>query len=171
MKQEDKSRGPRLSVSLFAVQCGKCFKWRVIPTQEEYEEIRHSFTDDPFTCNKKTDTTCEEPADIEYDETRTWVVDKPNIPKTPTGFKRGLTLRRDYSRMDAYYTVPNGNKKVRAPAEVEKFLEDNPQYKEAGVSVSDFNFVTPKVMEDTIPKDVEVGSSAKRMKMSKQEEE
>lgn len=170
MKADDKSRASRFSVSKFAVQCGKCFKWRVIPTQEEYEDIRHSFTEDPFICEKKSGTTCEDPEDIEYNDTRTWVADKPNLPKTPVGFKRGLTLRRDFSRMDAFYTVPNGSKKVRAPADVEKFLEENPKYREAGVSVSDFNFATPKIMEDTIPKGVEVGSS-KKMKTSKVEDD
>ncbi|KAF5188771.1 Methyl-cpg-binding domain-containing protein [Thalictrum thalictroides] len=90
---------------------------------------------------------------------------------TPRGFKRGLTVRKDFSRMDAYYTLPNCNRKVRAPAEVEKFLEENPIYKEAGVSVSDFHFGTPKIMEDTIPADVEVGSSAKKKKMAKIEDD
>ncbi|PIA39356.1 hypothetical protein AQUCO_02600069v1 [Aquilegia coerulea] len=170
MKPDDKS-APRFSISMFAVQCGTCFKWRVIPTQEEYETIRHTFTEDPFICEKKSGTSCEDPADIEYDNTRTWVVDKPNLPMTPSGFKRGLTVRKDFSRMDAYYTLPNGNRKVRAPAEVEKFLEENPKYKEAGVAVSDFNFATPKIMEDTIPADIEVGSSSKKRKMAKTEDE
>ncbi|KAF9607135.1 hypothetical protein IFM89_032357 [Coptis chinensis] len=169
MKQDDNSRAARFTNSVYAVQCEKCFKWRVIPTQEEYEIIRHRFIEDPFICEKKSDTSCEDPEDLEYDNTRTWVVDKPNIPVTPDGFKRGVSVRKDFSRMDTFYTVPNGNKKVRAPAEVEKFLEENPKYKEAGITVSDFNFATPKIMEDTLP--AEAGSSRKKMKVTKIEDE
>ncbi|XP_057247058.1 uncharacterized protein LOC130589644 [Beta vulgaris subsp. vulgaris] len=45
--------------------------------------------------------------------TRTWVIDKPNIPRTPVGFKRKLVLRRDFSKLDPHYVTPTG-KKVRS---------------------------------------------------------
>lgn len=75
----------RSSIGAYAVQFGACFKWRLIGTQEEYEEIRSRVTEEPFFCNKKVDVSCEDPTNINYDATRTWVVDKPNIQKTPVG--------------------------------------------------------------------------------------
>ena len=39
-----------------------------------------------FTCNKKgsaSGTSCSDPVDIEKDATRTWVIDKPNILRSP----------------------------------------------------------------------------------------
>ncbi|KAK9281084.1 hypothetical protein L1049_003977 [Liquidambar formosana] len=108
--------------------------------------------EEPFFCNNKPNVSCEDPADIEYDATRTWVIDKPNIPKTPEGFKRQLVIRKDFSKMDAYYIAPTG-KKMRARSEVSAFLDANPKYK--GISVSDFNFHVPKVMTDTVPGNVE----------------
>jgi len=65
-------------------------KWRVIDTQEEFEEIRHKIIREPFDCNKKANRSCVDPADIKYDSSRTWVIDKPNIPKTPTRFQENL---------------------------------------------------------------------------------
>ncbi|XP_026453239.1 methyl-CpG-binding domain-containing protein 1-like [Papaver somniferum] len=151
------------SIGAFAVQCGKCEKWRLIPTQEEYEEIRANFIEKPWFCDDQYNVDCDDPADIELDNTRTWVIDKPNLPKSPAGFERGMTIRSDHRRLDVFYRAPGG-KKVRSPADVEKFLETNPDYKAAGVSVSDFKFISPKIMENTIPEGV-VGSSQKRMKM------
>ncbi|KAI3937197.1 hypothetical protein MKW92_053148 [Papaver armeniacum] len=155
------------SPSVSAVQCANCFQWRLIPTQEEYEEIRESFIQKPWFCDDKANMTCQDPSDIEYDATRTWVVDRPNIPKTPAGFKRYVHVRKDYSRADTYYILPGG-KKVRSRTEVESFLEANPGYRDAGITVDNFCFTTPKIMKETIPEDVEVGSSnKKKMKRSK----
>lgn len=152
------------TIGLYAVQCGECFKWRLISNEEEYEVIRSKLLEEPFTCNKKPNTSCDDPADIEKDATRTWVIDKPNIPRTPAGFKRKLVLRRDFSKLDAHYVTPTG-KKVRSSTEVAKYLEENPEIK--GVSVSEFSFTVPKVVEETIPKDIERKSSAKKAKESK----
>ncbi|KAL9263502.1 Methyl-CpG-binding domain-containing protein [Drosera capensis] len=145
--RRDKSK-PRGSVDVFAAQCAKCHKWRTLDSLEEYEELRSRFIEDPFHCDKKPNVSCDDPADIEYDNTKTWVIDKPNIPKTPPGFKRELILRRDFSKMDAHYITPTG-KKVRSRSEVAAFVKENPQYKD--VNIDDFNFTVPKVMEDTIP--------------------
>ncbi|PSS06254.1 Methyl-CpG-binding domain-containing protein [Actinidia chinensis var. chinensis] len=151
------------SVIVYAAQCGECFKWRVIPTQEEFEDMRSKFIEDPFFCNKKANVSCEDPADIEYDATRVWVIDKPNLPKTPPGFQRELVLRRDFSKMDTYYITPSGTR-VRAPSSVASFLEANPECK--GVSVSDFSFTPPKVMDDTVPENVKgPGPSSANKKM------
>ncbi|KAM7501315.1 hypothetical protein LguiB_000219 [Lonicera macranthoides] len=156
------------AIYLYAVQCGKCFKWRLMPTQEEFEEIRSTFLEDPFFCEKKPNVTCEDAADIEYDSTRTWVADKPNIPKTPPGFQRGLVLRKDFSRLDVHYVTPTG-KKVRAPSELASYLQQNPEYN--GALVSEFNFTTPKVMDDTLPENVDrkgLASTSKRIKIMKE---
>ncbi|XP_041016987.1 methyl-CpG-binding domain-containing protein 4-like isoform X2 [Juglans microcarpa x Juglans regia] len=134
------------SISKYAAQCGKCFKWRLFDTQEEFEDIRSKFIEEPFYCDRKLDVSCEDPADIEYDASRTWVIDKPNIPKTPEG------------------------KKCRTRNEIAQFIKENPEYED--VSLSDFDFSTPKVMEDTIPEHVvrkasANGSSNKRLKSTK----
>ncbi|GAB4841188.1 Methyl-CpG-binding domain protein 4 [Ancistrocladus abbreviatus] len=158
-KTAEKSK-PRGSVDVYAAQCGKCLKWRTIDSLEEYEEMRSRFTEDPFFCSKKPNVTCDDPADIEYDATRTWVIDKPNIPKTPAGFRRELILRRDFSKLDAHYVTPTG-KRVRTRTEVAAYVKENPQYKD--VNVDDFNFTVPKVMEDTIPESIS-GSLKKKVK-------
>ncbi|KAL6502838.1 Methyl-CpG-binding domain protein 4 [Orobanche hederae] len=135
---------------MWSVQCGECTKWRLISTQEEYEEIRGKFIEDPFVCTKKLGASCEDPADIEYDNSHTWVIDKPNLPKTPPGFKRRMVMRKDWSRMDCYYSTSN-EKNLRSMIDVHKFLESYPEYQKRGISVNDFSFLSPKVMEDTLP--------------------
>ncbi|CAK9151011.1 unnamed protein product [Ilex paraguariensis] len=158
------------TIDIFALQCGSCKKWRVIPTQEEFEDIRSTFIENPFFCNKKPGVSCDDPTDIEYDSTRTWVMDKPNLPKTPEGFQRKLNLRKDFSKLDATYITPTG-KKVRSSTEISQFLKENPEYKD--LSVSDFSFTSPKVMQDTIPDDLKMKGSAsggKRIKLSKEDD-
>lgn len=138
----------------------------MIATEEEYEDIRSKMEVNPFVCKRKLGASCEDPADIEYNATRTWVIDKPGIPKTPEGFKRSLVLRRDFSKMDAYYITPTG-KKLRTRNEIAAFIEADPKYKD--VPLSDFNFTSPKVMEDTVPEDVvkKVSATANKKKALK----
>lgn len=156
------------SVDIYAAQCKLCMKWRVIDTQEEFEEIRHKIIREPFDCSKKANRSCDDPADIEYDSSRTWVIDKPNIPKTPQGFKRILVLRKDYSKLDSYYITPTG-KKLRTRNEIAAYLKDHPQ--PSGVSAADFDFSSPKIMQDTIPEFIEQqkDSANKKAKISKDE--
>lgn len=155
------------SVDIYAAQCKNCLKWREIDTQEEFEEIRSKVAEEPFLCSRKANSSCDEPGDIKYDSSRTWVIDKPNLPKTPQGFKRSLVLRKDYSKLDAYYITPAG-KKLRTRNEIAAFLKDNPEFK--GVSASDFDFSSPKIMQDTIPEVVEQKDSAnKKVKIAKDE--
>lgn len=135
----------------------------------EYEEIRSKITEKHFVCEQRPGVSCNDPADIDYDATRVWVIDRPGIPKTPEGFQRSLVLRRDFSKMDAYYITPTG-KKLRTRAEVASFLAANPEYSD--VPLSEFTFSVPKVMDDTIPEDVVSKGSAtadgkKRGKTSK----
>lgn len=155
------------SVDIYAAQCKNCLKWREIDTQEEFEEIRSKVAEEPFLCSRKANSSCDEPGDIKYDSSRTWVIDKPNLPKTPQGFKRSLVLRKDYSKLDAYYITPAG-KKLRTRNEIAAFLKDNPEFK--GVSASDFDFSSPKIMQDTIPEIIEQKDSAnKKVKIAKDE--
>ncbi|XP_057427840.1 methyl-CpG-binding domain-containing protein 4-like [Lotus japonicus] len=155
------------SIDVYAAQCIKCLKWRVIDTQQEFEEIRHKVSQEPFDCSRKANCSCDDPADIEYDSSRTWVIDKPNLPKTPEGFKRSLVLRKDYSKLDAYYITPTG-KKLRTRNEAAAFLKDHPELQ--GISAQDFDFSCPKIMQDTIPEIVEQKDSAnKKVKKAKDE--
>ncbi|RLN00198.1 methyl-CpG-binding domain-containing protein 4-like [Panicum miliaceum] len=136
------------SVGLYAVQCYVCYKWRMIPTKEEFETLREKFTEDPWFCSRRPECSCDDPADIEYDSSRIWVIDKPNIPKPPPETERLVIMRRDFTKMDTYYVMPNG-KRARCAGDVDKFLEANPEYKNR-ISVSDFNFAPPKVVEETV---------------------
>ncbi|KAF2314927.1 hypothetical protein GH714_037188 [Hevea brasiliensis] len=120
-----------------------------------------------LVCDRKPGVTCKDAADIDCNATRTWVIDRPGIPKTPKGFKRSLVLRRDFSKMDAYYITPTG-KKLRTKNEIAAFLEANPKYKD--VSIEDFNFTSPKVMEDTILKMERSRLSSRRQTSSGQHE-
>ncbi|KAL8143154.1 hypothetical protein V2J09_016186 [Rumex salicifolius] len=150
LKPRKNSRPKRGSIDIYAAQCDRCLKWRIVDSQEAYEEIRSKIKEQPFFCDKKHMLSCDVPADIEYDNSRVWVVDKPNIPETPVGFKRELILRRNFSRLDAFYVTPTG-KRVRSSVEAASFLQDHPdEYKH--VNPKDFNFAVPKVMEDTLPK-------------------
>nr|CAD1829497.1 unnamed protein product [Ananas comosus var. bracteatus] len=113
-KAMEKKRKSNDSINAYSVQCENCLKWRLIPTKEEYETIRHNFIDDPWVCSKKPNASCDDPAgDIEYDNTRIWVIDKPNIPKPPPDTERILIMRKDLSKMDTYYIMPKGGKKAR----------------------------------------------------------
>uniref|UniRef100_A0A1D1Y966 Methyl-CpG-binding domain-containing protein 4 n=1 Tax=Anthurium amnicola TaxID=1678845 RepID=A0A1D1Y966_9ARAE len=156
------------NIGAYAVQCAKCFKLRLIPTEEEYEVIRQAFDEDPWVCNRKPNASCDDPADLEFGDTSRWVVDKPNIPKTPAGCKRVLTMRGDFSKMDAWYVMPNG-KRVRSLRDVGRFLEAHPEY-QGQFFVPNFRFTVPKVMEGMFPGiSKEQGSSgtSKRRKNSK----
>uniref|UniRef100_A0A0D9WGC4 MBD domain-containing protein n=1 Tax=Leersia perrieri TaxID=77586 RepID=A0A0D9WGC4_9ORYZ len=136
------------SIGMYAVQCCKCHKWRKVPTKDEFETIRENFTEEPWYCSKRPECSCEDTADIEYDSSRIWVIDKPNIPKPPPGTERLVIMRGDLSKMDTYYVMPNG-KRARCTADVDKFLEANPQYKDR-LPVESFSFATPKIVEDTV---------------------
>lgn len=153
------------TVSAYAVQCRECHKWRLIPSEEEYEIIRQNFIDDPWFCHKKPNLSCDKPGDIEYDNTRVWTIDKPNIPKSPPGTKRLLSIRSDFSKMDVYYQMPTG-KKIRSNAEAERFLEAFPEYK-AIMSPADFSFTSPKIPVEMIPEEVEMKTASSRSKKMK----
>nr|GEV70530.1 pentatricopeptide repeat-containing protein At4g19191, mitochondrial [Tanacetum cinerariifolium] len=86
------------AVGAYTVQCANCFKWRLVPTQEKYEEIREHITQYPFVCERAlewgSDVSCDDPPDIEQDGSRLWAIDKPNIAQTPgvSGTHQPITL-------------------------------------------------------------------------------
>lgn len=92
-------RTPRVlpAIGAFTVQCANCFKWRLIPTKEKYEEIREHIIAQPFLCETarewKPDISCDDPPDITQDGSRLWAIDKPNIAQPPTGWERLLRIR------------------------------------------------------------------------------
>lgn len=89
------------SVGAFTVQCASCFKWRLIPTKEKYEEIREHILENPFVCETarewRPNISCDDPADIQQDGSRLWAIDKPNIAQPPPGWQRLLRIRGEGS--------------------------------------------------------------------------
>jgi hypothetical protein len=75
-------------------------------------------------------------------------MDKPNIPKPPPKTERLAIIRRDLTKMDICYVLPNG-KRARGTADVQKFLDANPEYKDS-LSVERFSFTLPKIVEETV---------------------
>ncbi|CAN8323656.1 unnamed protein product [Cochlearia groenlandica] len=141
------------SIGAFTVQCASCFKWRLMPSKEKYEEIREQLLEKPFYCETvcewKQNTSCDVTADIFQDGTRLWAIDKPSIPRPPTGWQRLLRIRGEGGTRfaDVYYVAPSG-KKLRSNVEVQKYLSDDPQYVREGVKLSQFSFQTPKPLQD-----------------------
>ncbi|XP_072971964.1 methyl-CpG-binding domain-containing protein 2-like isoform X1 [Typha angustifolia] len=89
------------SIGAFTVQCATCFKWRLIPTKEKYEEIRANILQNHFVCEQarewRSDISCEDPEDISQDGSRLWAIDKPNIAQPPPGWERLLRIRGEGS--------------------------------------------------------------------------
>ncbi|KAG7543414.1 DNA-binding domain superfamily [Arabidopsis thaliana x Arabidopsis arenosa] len=141
------------SIGAFTVQCASCFKWRLMPSMQKYEEIREQLLENPFFCETarewKPDISCDVPADIYQDGTRVWAIDKPNISRPPAGWQRLLRIRGEGGTRfaDVYYVAPSG-KKLRSTVEVQKYLNDNPQYMSEGVKLSQFSFQIPKPLQD-----------------------
>ncbi|KAK1696661.1 hypothetical protein QYE76_013358 [Lolium multiflorum] len=158
-----RKRGSTESIGLYAVQCCECYKWRTIPTKDEFETIRENFTADPWFCSKRPDCTCKDPADIEYDSSRIWVIDKPNIPKPPPNTERLVIMRGDLTKTDIYYVLPNG-KRAKGTGDVQKFLDANPEYKDS-LSLESFSFTMPKIVEETVS-----NSSAWKTKKTKKQD-
>ncbi|KAL6496425.1 methyl-CpG-binding domain-containing protein [Orobanche gracilis] len=141
------------SVGVFTVQCANCFKWRVIPTKEKYEEIREHIMVQPFVCETgrewRPDMSCDDPPDIKQDESRLWAIDKPSIAQPPSGWERLLRVRGEGSSKfaDVYYIAPSG-KRLRSMLEVQRYLDQHPEYIVDGVSLSRFSFQTPKPLRE-----------------------
>ncbi|XWS73350.1 hypothetical protein CRYUN_Cryun02cG0120600 [Craigia yunnanensis] len=141
------------SVGAFTVQCANCFKWRLIPTKEKYEEIREHILENPFVCETarewRSDISCDDPTDISQDGSRLWAIDKPNIAQPPPGWQRLLRIRGEGSTKfaDIYYQAPSG-KRLRSMVEVQKYLIEHPEYATEGVTLSRFSFQIPKPLQE-----------------------
>ncbi|XP_061362069.1 methyl-CpG-binding domain-containing protein 2 [Gastrolobium bilobum] len=148
------SSSPRVlpSVGAFTVQCASCFKWRLIPTKEKYEEIREHILEQPFVCQKalewRPDVSCDDPEDISQDDSKIWAIDKPSIAQPPAGWQRLLRIRGEGSTKfaDIYYVAPSG-KVLRSMVEIQKFLMDHPEYMTDEVTLSRFSFQIPKPLQ------------------------
>lgn len=139
-------------VGAFTVQCANCFKCRLVPTKEKYEEIREHIRENPFICKKasewRPDISCEDPTDISQDGSKLWATDKPNIAQPPRGWQRLLRIRgKGCSKfVDIYYHAPTG-KRLRSSVEV-KYLLEHPEYMDEGVTLSQFSFQIPKPLQE-----------------------
>ncbi|PIN15437.1 Methyl-CpG binding transcription regulator [Handroanthus impetiginosus] len=140
------------SVGAFTVQCANCFKWRLIPTKEKYEEIREHIIEQPFFCETgrewRPDLSCDDPPDITQDGSRLWAIDKPNIAQPPPGWQRLLRIRGEGSTKfaDVYYVAPTG-KRLRSMVEIQRYLDQHPEHIE-GVRLSQFSFQIPRPLQD-----------------------
>ncbi|RQP03169.1 hypothetical protein POPTR_018G146700v4 [Populus trichocarpa] len=141
------------SVGAFTVQCAKCFKWRLIPTKQKYEELREHILEEPFFCETarewRPDISCDDPTDIDQDGSRLWAIDKPNIAQPPPGWQRLLRIRGEGSTKfaDVYYQAPSG-KRLRSMVEIQKYLIEHPEYMRDGLTLTRFSFQIPKPLQE-----------------------
>ncbi|KAL9153813.1 hypothetical protein ABFS82_10G073100 [Erythranthe guttata] len=141
------------SIGAFTVQCANCFKWRLIPTKEKYEEIREHIMERPFSCETarewRPDISCDDPPDLTQDGTRVWAIDKPSIAQAPPGWQRLLRIRGEGGSKfaDVYYVAPSG-KRLRSMLEIQRYLNEHPEYMVEGLSFSQFSFQVPKPLQE-----------------------
>eukprot|EP00897_Mesotaenium_endlicherianum_P000545 jgi/Mesen1/10491/ME000083S09997 len=149
--EEGKEKKQTASLTAYTVQCARCFKWRKVPSLEQYEAIRAHLREHPFTCERardwKPDVSCEDPPDMEQDGTYLWAMDRPDIPQPPPGWRRRIVVRGGTTSKfsDVYYHSPCG-KSLRSSNDVEKFLSEHPQYGLEGITVKHFSFSSPRPM-------------------------
>ncbi|KAM0908071.1 hypothetical protein ACQ4PT_015703 [Festuca glaucescens] len=143
----------KYSIDTYAVQCGKCWKWRLIPTKIKYDEIREKSRHVPFLCEHvhgwKPGVSCDDPADISQDD-GFWAIDRPCIYQTPPGWERTISIRSEgcSTFADVYYYPPSG-KKLRSKIDVENYLRDNPD-RAVGLDKSQFSFTIPERLQDYV---------------------
>ncbi|TKW22829.1 hypothetical protein SEVIR_4G253400v4 [Setaria viridis] len=140
------------SIGAYTVQCATCYKWRIVPTKEKYEELRESISQELFVCTRASEwnraLSCDEPEDMSQDGSRVWALDKPNIAQPPPGWDREVRIRGASTKFaDVYYTSPSG-KKLRSLVEIGRYLKENPHYIREGVNLSQFSFATPKPLQE-----------------------
>ncbi|CAM8922756.1 unnamed protein product [Rhodiola kirilowii] len=141
-----------LEFGIFTVQCANCYQWRVIPTRDKYEEIRENITEKLFYCETASEwqpgVTCDDPGDIQQDNSRLWAIDKPNIARPPPGWQRLLRLRGEgsFKFADVYYVAPSG-KRFRSLVEIQKYLAENPELA-AETNISKFSFQIPRPLQE-----------------------
>jgi hypothetical protein len=98
------------SIGTYTVQCSQCFKWRVVPTKQKYEELRETICQEHFVCERAREwnrvLACHDPEDVSQDGDRVWAMDKPNIAQPPPGWDREVRLRGASNKFaDVYVTV------------------------------------------------------------------
>ncbi|ESQ44529.1 hypothetical protein EUTSA_v10003468mg [Eutrema salsugineum] len=148
-----KTRKPSLSIEAFTVQCNTCLKWRVIPSEEKYEVIREKLEENLFYCETasewKPGMSCDVPENVSQYRTSVWALDRPGIPCPPAGWKRSVRFRNEGSTRfaDVYYATPSGYQ-LRSYVEVQKYLDEYPQYKIEGVNISQFSFQMPIPLQE-----------------------
>ncbi|PIN03285.1 hypothetical protein CDL12_24190 [Handroanthus impetiginosus] len=141
------------SIDLYAVRCFVCLKWRIIPSKEKYEEIRENIVEKPFVCDTalewRSDVSCEDDSDIKEGDNIIWAMDKPNIPQTPPGWQRIIRLRAEGGTKfsDVYYVSPS-NKRFRSMTELQRYLDDHPEYQQENVDASQFSFQAPIALDE-----------------------
>ncbi|VFR00295.1 unnamed protein product [Cuscuta campestris] len=141
------------SVGAFTVQCANCFKWRLIPCKEKYEEIREHILENPFFCETarewRPDISCDDPPDITQDGSRLWAIDKPNIAQPPPGWERLLRIRGEGGSKfaDVYYVAPSG-KRLRSMVDIQKYLDEHPEYVTEDLKMHQFSFQIPKPLQE-----------------------
>ncbi|OEL38764.1 Methyl-CpG-binding domain-containing protein 2 [Dichanthelium oligosanthes] len=98
------------SIGAYTVQCANCYKWRIVPTKEKYEELRETISQELFVCTRASEwnreLSCDEPEDMSQDGSRVWAIDKPNIAQPPPGWDREVRIRGASSKFaDVYVTL------------------------------------------------------------------
>ncbi|CAA7022903.1 unnamed protein product [Microthlaspi erraticum] len=152
-------REKAIPISQLTVQCATCFKWRVVPWMEIYEEIRTYLEEEPFFCDVacqwKPGMSCEVPADISQEGTELiWALESHLIPRPPVGWRRLTKIRNEGGSCfaDIYYITPLGQT-LRSGPEVIRYLKENPQYIIEGKRIEEqvkeqFSFKIPKPLQE-----------------------
>ncbi|CAI5987049.1 unnamed protein product [Closterium sp. NIES-64] len=145
----DSNKRATATLVAFTVQCALCYKWRKVPTLDEYESIRARVSIEPFTCAHarrwKPSCSCADEPDLVQDGTYMWALDRPDIPQPPPGWRRRIVVRGGSSAKfsDVYYHSPCG-KSLRSVNDVERFLADHPKYRMQGITSRQFSFSSPR---------------------------
>uniref|UniRef100_A0ACD5TL99 Uncharacterized protein n=1 Tax=Avena sativa TaxID=4498 RepID=A0ACD5TL99_AVESA len=147
---DERNQGPKVSIDMYVVCCYKCLKWRKIPTKQQFEVIRGRPEEDKWFCGRDPNAgrSCEQPADVIYDSSQIWLMDRHGIPPPPSKTERLEIIRGDLSKTDIYYVMPNG-KRARSHGDVERFLKENPRYMDM-LPLSSFSFTAPKIARETV---------------------
>ncbi|CAA7059586.1 unnamed protein product [Microthlaspi erraticum] len=153
-----RKRGKKIPIDNLTVQCATCFKWRVVPSMEIYEDIRTHLEEEPFFCDVacqwKPGMSCEVPADISMEGTKLiWALESHLIPRPHAGWRRLTHIRSEGGLRfaDIYYITPSGQK-LRSRKEVKRYLKENPQYIIEGMKIKaqvkkHFSFKIPKPLQ------------------------
>ncbi|TVU24551.1 hypothetical protein EJB05_26995, partial [Eragrostis curvula] len=69
-----------------------CYKWRVIPRKEKYEELRDCICQEHFVCQRANEwsrvLSCDDTEDMPPNGCMVWAIDLPNIAKPPPSWDR-----------------------------------------------------------------------------------